>query len=491
VSPASVRTPNEKDSGVTEVNDTAHAPATTLKKDSLGFLGIAFFVIAAAAPMGVFVGLAPVIFSMIGAQAPLLYAIVAAIVACFSVGYLRMSRHIPNAGGFVSYIGRGLGPRSAGAAAGVVIVCYMSFVVGIFTQYGVFFTQLVSTTLGVQLPSWPCILATIIALTFLNVRGVDLNMKVLTSLLAFEFLTIAVFIAGVLIAGPGEPGNFSAASLNPEQLMQPTLGVALIFVFSSFAGFEATAVFFEEARDPRRTVPRALYFLVFFMAAFYAIATWAVSFGIGPDRVQSRSANNLPSLIFDLAASTSGRWLSTMMQVMVVVSFMAMLLGFQNLLLRYLFTLGRAGFLHTRLSDVSKAKSPSTAAYVNAAVTGAIILGAHWSGADPMRVICSWSIALGSVSFIVVMTIAATAILLFFLRERLEFGFWATRFAPALALILTGVVLTLAVTNYNALLGDSGGKARLTLVAIPIALLTGWFRSSRKADINFQYKAII
>lgn len=470
---------------------TTAPPTTTLKTNSLGFLGVAFFVIAAAAPMGVFVGVAPVIFSMVGPQVPLLYIIVAALVALFSVGYLRMSRYIKNAGGFVSYIAQGLGQRFAGAAAGVVIVCYASFLIGIYTQFGVFADQLFATAFGIRIPSWVYIIVLMIVLTVLSIRGVDLNMRVLTSLLAFEFLTIAVFVVGVLIHGPGEPGNLSTVSFDPAALIQPALGVALIFVFSSFAGFEATAVFAEEAREPRKTIPRALYFLVFFMAAFYAVATWTVSFGIGPSRVQEVSLNNMSSVIFDLAASTSGEWLSIALQIMVLVSFGAMLLGFNSLFLRYLFTLGRAKYLPQRLSHVSpRSKAPSTAAYGSAVVIAVITLGAHWIGADPMTVIYSWSIALGSVAFVVLMFIAAIAIAVFFVREKRETNVLATRVAPWSSLVLTGIVLVLTVANYDALLGSSDGGARWTLVLLPTALAFGWWRATANKDIDFAIEAI-
>ncbi len=468
---------------------TPKTSGTTLKKNSLGFLGIAFFLIAAAAPMGVFIGGSPVVFAMIGPQAPLLYLLVSGLVALFAVGYLRMSRHIPNAGGFVSYVARGLGDRAAGAVAGIVIVCYGSFMVGIYTQYTVFFTQFLSTTLGIDLPAWVCIVVTLVIITILSMRGVDLNMRVLTALLAFEFLVIAIFVIGILIARPGQ--DPSLTSFDPTQLAQPALGVAIIFVFGAFAGFEATAVFAEEAREPRKTIPRALYFLVFFMAAFFAVSTWAVSYGIGPDAVRDAAAENLAGVMFDLAGATAGEWLAVLMQIMVIVSFLAMLLGFQNLFLRYLFTLGRAEFLPKRLSTLSRAQSPSIAAFVIALVLGAILLAAYATGADPMGVIFAWSISLGSVSFVTAMTITGVAIVAFFFRERRERGMWGTRIAPITAAVLTMIVLFLSVSNYDSLLGASDAAAWLTLLAIPIAMVAGWVRVTVRPTTDFRYEAIM
>ena len=59
-------------------------------------------------------------------------------------------------------------------------------------------------------------------------------------------------------------------------------------------------------------------------------------------------------MIFELAESSAGTWLSIAMQILVVTSFVAMLLGLSNMFSRYLFALGRAGALPGKLCSVSK-----------------------------------------------------------------------------------------------------------------------------------------
>ena len=98
--------------------------AVRLRPNKLGVLAVAFFSIAAAAPMAAVVGASPVLFSASGPGTPVIYAIAALLVALFSVGYLRMSRRITNAGGFVAYIAKGLGNKWATAGAGVAILTY-------------------------------------------------------------------------------------------------------------------------------------------------------------------------------------------------------------------------------------------------------------------------------------------------------------------------------------------------------------------------------
>jgi amino acid transporter len=39
-------------------------------------------------------------------------------------------------------------------------------------------------------------------------------------------------------------------------------GIAFAFAFASFIGFEATAIYGEESKDPKKVVPRATYWAV-------------------------------------------------------------------------------------------------------------------------------------------------------------------------------------------------------------------------------------
>lgn len=457
---------------------------TRLKANSLGFIGIAFFVIAAAAPMAAFVGAGPVLFSIMGAGVPLIYVIVSLVVALFAVGYLKMSKHVTSAGGFVAYIARGLGRHAATGAAGIVIVTYVALQVGFWAQFGVFAQQLFATWLGVDIPVWAWAIVFIAITTALSMRGVDLNLRVLGILLVLEIAIVAILVGGILIGS--DKTDPSLVSFSPTQLANPGLGVAVLFVFACFTTFEATTVFSEEARNPRRTIPLALYTVVLFVAIFYTISTWAVSFAVGPDAIQEAATNDLSGIIFSLAATYGGAWLDITMQVLVVSSFIAMLIGMQNMFARYGFALARAGVLPKPLARVTRRSSaPAAAALANGIVVAVIVMAFLLAGADPVEVVYAWFVALGTVGFIVMMALASLAIIVFFIREKLEQGFWTTKVAPVLSFLIMIGVLTIALQNYDAMLFSEGATAKLLLWLIPVAFAAGALLPVFKKDIDF------
>jgi amino acid transporter len=227
--------------------------------------------------------------------------------------------------------------------------------------------------------------------------------------------------------------------------------------------------------------------VVLFVAVFYTVATWAVSFAVGPDQVQQAAADDLAGIIFGLAATYVGPWLDVTMQVLVVSSFIAMLIGMQNMFARYGFALARAGVLPSPLSRVSRrSQAPAAAALANGIVVAVIVLAFLLAGADPIEVVYAWFVALGTVGFIVMMAFASLAIIVFFLREKVERGFWTTKAAPVASFVLVVAVLVIALQNYDAMLFSEGATAKLLLWLIPIAFVLGALLPTVKKDIDYE-----
>lgn len=453
-----------------------------LASNKLGVLAIAFFVVAAAAPMAAVIGASPVVFSSVGPAAPLVYVIAALLIALFAVGYLRMSRHITNAGGFVAYIAKGLGNKWATGGAGLAVLTYLSLQVGLWSQFGVFAQALLDSLAGLDVPPLVWIVVFIAIVTLLTVRGVDASLKLLGLLIVLETAVIAVLLVSLIIDHGF--GVFSVAGFTAENLFGPGLGVALLFAFLCFTAFEATVVFSEEAREPRRTIPRALYLVIGFVAAFYGLSTWVIGGAVGVDNIQQTATDFPATFIFDLAEESAGHALEVTMQILVVTSFVAMMLGLANMFSRYLFALGRSGVLPQRLATVSRTGTPSVAALVNGLVILVIVAAFLLAGADPITVVFAWFSALGTASFVTILVITSIAVVVFFRREGFPDGWWANAIAPALSVLAFGYVGYLTLDNYT-LLSGSGGAAMWLLLAIPVFFIAGLVRGTAKKSIDY------
>jgi amino acid transporter len=327
---------------------TAHEETTTadtgLRHGRLGTLGIVFFVVAAAAPLVGMTGAVPVAVVLgVGAAVPGAYLVVGLMLLVFSVGYAAMSRSVTNTGAFFAYVGRGLGIGPGVGSAFTSMVAYLAVQLAIYGFFGAVMAGQMDAQLGIALDWWVWALLAWALVLALSILSVDVGAKVLGVLLGLEVLSLLV-VGVAAIAQGGVSGIDLGASFNPARVFEGgfagSAGVALAFAFASFIGFEASAIYGEESKDPKRTVPRATYLAIGAITALFALTSFGMVTGLGSDTVVDRTVelstlDGVPladpaAVLFGVAEEFVGSWLATVMSWLVLSSLFAGLLAFQN-----------------------------------------------------------------------------------------------------------------------------------------------------------------
>ena len=457
-------------------------PATTtggLRRGRLGVIAIVFLVVAAVAPLGSVIGGSPVMFASVGVTTPMMYLVVGALFAVFSVGFVAMSRHVKNAAGFVAFIAKGLGSRFGGALAGVAVLGYIGLVCGIWALIGGI-AELTMAGLGLQLPGWLWWLAGLVVVTALCYIGIDVSLKVLGVLVVLEIAVLLFLAFSVLVQG-GATGTLEFDAFVPGNIVPAGAGIAILFAVTCYTGFEATVVFSEEAKQPSRTIPKAAYIAITVIGVFYAFVTWAIANGWGSAEVQAAAQADPIGFVYAVADMYGPPWLSTVIGILMLTSSIAMFIGFHNLLSRYLFSLGRSGMLPAVFARTSASGTPRVAVLAFSGAVLVVVGGFILAGADMMSVIYSWLTSMGTVALVVVLLITCIAILAFFAGKGAAHSrIWHTRIAPVLAGLGFLAVGVLAILNYDALLGGAGDVARWLLLLIPVVFALGWMRASQR-----------
>jgi amino acid transporter len=235
-----------------------------LARNRLGVAGIVFFVVAAAAPLVGMTGAVPIAIVLgNGAGAPGAYLAVGLILLIFSVGYSAMSHRVTNTGAFFAYVGRGLGVVPGVGSAFVSLLAYLVIQLAIFGFFGAVMAGQMDAEFGIELAWWAWALIAWAVVLGLSALSVDIGAKVLGLLMTLEVLSLAVLAAAVLFQGGGPDGLSPGSSFSPGSVFEGgfagSAGIALAFAFASYIGFEATAIYGEETKDPKRSVPIATY----------------------------------------------------------------------------------------------------------------------------------------------------------------------------------------------------------------------------------------
>lgn len=461
-----------------EQNRTPAGQSTALRAGTIGVFGIMFFVFSAQAPLTGVAGAAALAVGLgNGAGAPGAYLIVGLVIMLFAVGFVAMSRKVITHGGFYAYVSAALGRKIGGGAAWLAVLTYVSVQAGMYGLYGVTFSAVLSG-LGMEVPWWLPVLATLALVHFMGTRNIELGARVLAVLVGLEMSILIAFGLKTLFTGGGPEGLDLAASFGPAAVAAGAPGVAIVFAVASMYGFESTAIYSGEAKDPRRTVARATYASVCAIAVFFAFISWMIASFYGPSKVAGAAVAALESgdstsFVFGALVETLGPWAGTVGPVLLLTSLLAGVMALHNSVNRYFHSLALHGTLPHALARTNRHLAPSMAARAQTILTVLLIAPFAIFGLDPILTLFSWFSGLSVASLLVLYVLTSVAIIVYFRKNPESGAVWQTLLAPSASFILLTGLLALVVVNFNHLVGGDATTAGVILAAVPICFGLG------------------
>jgi amino acid transporter len=217
-----------------------------------------------------------------GIAAPL--TIIAAGIAVSFLAFIvaEFTKIEPSAGSFITFVETSLGPRAGVVTALLATIGFTVAIAGLFTISG----GMISLTLEHYTswhPSWlPIALvmsAGAIALTF---RGASLSTTVVGVTVVIQQLIMIAVCVVVLI---DQRGHLSTAPFSWSHLNNGLVGLSAGFPLALFMliGWENGAALAEETRDPRRTIPRALFIALAFTLSLFILFAYTTIVGFHYD----------------------------------------------------------------------------------------------------------------------------------------------------------------------------------------------------------------
>ncbi|MBA3021909.1 MAG: APC family permease [Propionicimonas sp.] len=440
---------------------------------SLGVGGIVFMVVAAAAPLTVIGGAAPLgILIGDGAGYPLNFVISAVILLLFSVGLAAMSRAVPKPGAFFTYIGYGLGRPMGVGGAWLALLTYTTVQLAVYGYLG-FSINLTLTTLGApDLPWWLYSLAMIAVVGILGYRDVHLSAKVLGVFLIAEVGVTLALSGSIMFRGGAE--GLSLVPFTIPAWSSGSPGIGLMMAFAGFIGFESTAIFRDEAKDPDKTIPRATYAAVIVIGLLYSFASWALVMAWGPSKVLDVAAADPGGMLMATANAYLGVVGATVMQGLLLTSLFACVLSFHNVLTRYQHAMGNVGLLPAKLGVVHGSHgSPAFSSLVQTATAAAILVILAVLGLDPVMQVFTWFSGITTIAIVVLMALTSVAVVAHFAKINIPGTAWSTRIAPGISTLGLIAVAGVIVAYFPDLVGGGWGLAGSLLATVPLFIGIG------------------
>jgi len=323
-----------------------------------------------------------------------------------------------------------------------------------------------------------------VAVWFLGYRGIDVGAKVLGVLLVAETGILAVMGVGIL--GSGGAHGISMESLNPGQALGPGVLAILGICFAAFMGFESTVLYRSEARNPDKSVPRAMYIAVAFMSVFYAFIVWTVIQAFGDDQVIEAAGELSGGMFFQTIGQYVGPWAETAMYVLIVTSVYASQLAFHNAINRYVYMLAKDGVLPAFLGRTHhRFRSPHRAGQLQTLLAAVVITICAIVNADPYQQLLIWVNTPGIFGIVGLQGLVSVAAFLYLRRNPAAANKLLAPLSLVSAILLFGVVLLIAL-NIELLTAADPVTNTVLILVTPVVFAAGllaarWVRRRRPA----------
>jgi amino acid transporter len=373
--------------------ETTAAPPAGLKRGAVGIVAVIFMAVANAAPITAMTGNVPIAVGFgngLGAPAGFLFATIT--LTLFALGYVSMARHITATGAFYGFISHGLG-QIWGMASGVLATfAYVVFEGSLIGGCAYFANDAFNTIFHVNVPWLVIAIVAIVIIAVLCYFDISLTAKILGFTLTAEVLVLLALAFSVIFKGGGPDGFMLGRTLGLNHAFEAlpagafgtaatagSMAIGLFFAFWSWVGFETTAVYGEESRNPKKIIPRATIIAVVGLGLFYTFISAIVIAGNGAKTsVESSISANPLNLFFGLVTGNLGGVVLDIYKILLVIGSFACALAFHNVAARYLFALAReipSDKVKTTIGGThAKHSSPYIASTIQSVITLVIVL---------------------------------------------------------------------------------------------------------------------
>jgi amino acid transporter len=355
-----------------------------------------------------------------------IFALVGCLLVALSIG--QLAKHLPSAGGFYTYTSRGLHPY-----IGFLVAWGYAFVEPLIAPaLYLIFGNVVAGTLQEQygwrfsLWWWIAALAAAVAVFLLGYFGIQLSARTGTLLGVFEIVVFTLLAFWLIAKADHNTLSVFGTKFATVQGFTGISGVIAgsVYTILAFIGFEAAAPLAEEAKDPRRTIGRAVVFSCIGIGVFYVLTTYAATAFFGPARFAAFPAFHGGNPWDGLARMAWGAgWVLVFLAI--ANSAIANSNAGSNAATRTLFSMGRIRLLPRALAQVHpRWRSPHVAVWLQLVIGVGVSL---WLGGQYNSPFIGFAILgtiIGAVVIAIYMAVNLSCLVYYWREQRSEFNWF-------------------------------------------------------------------
>jgi APA family basic amino acid/polyamine antiporter len=304
--------------------------------------------------------------------------VLAAVTALFSaLSYAELAGSIPVSGSSYSYTYATMGELVAWVCGWLLMLEYGVSVAAVAVGWGAYIDDLAANTVGAVLPealsappgdggvvNVPAMVVVLLAMALL-LRGTSESARVNTAMVVLKVGVLLFFCVVAFTA-------FRAGNLAPFVPMGVAgITAAASQAFFSYIGFDAASTAGDEARDPRRDLPRAIVLSLLVVTVVYCLVALAAVGAVPWPQISGSEA----ALADVLALATGQTWTAVLLSIGAVIAIASVVLTVLYGQTRILYAMSRDGLVPPVFSRVSRRRRIPVANTVIVSVVIALLAG--------------------------------------------------------------------------------------------------------------------
>jgi amino acid transporter len=377
--------------------------------------------------------------------------------------FAELARQFASAGAVYAYAGLMAGASFAFVIGWIYVMMMTALWSGTLSATADFFNSTLSTaSAGAHVP-WVLISIVVWAIVaYLVSRKIAISTAILFFLeVAGAALIVSVGI--VVFAKGGYGGKHFGVSpyFTFKGISVSSVFLGVVIAFLGFGGFEGAAVFGEETRRPRVYLPRTMLVSLLFSGIIYTYASWFENVGFK----NSTALASSPSPLVEVTQIYVDKPIAVILGFAAVVSAFSATAGNANAATRYLYALGRDGFLSRRLAGTQRTQRSPIAALAVLAIP-ALALSIAFAGTSPANAFNYVAGAAGFLYTFIYLCISTVCIWYFYRQRRYWYSLLAVISGAATGYALWDSLVPAPAYPYRILPYIAGGVVLLGVVII-------------------------
>lgn len=443
--------------------NTPPSADTELAHNSIGFWRSLAQPVAIQAPVLGAALLTATMASITGGAGPLSFVLGIVVGVFLVLIFAELARHFASAGAVYAYAGLMAGVNFAFVIGWIYVLMMLAFWGATLSATANFFNSTLSTaSAGAHVP-WVLIsIVTWVIVAYLLSRKITISTAIM---FVIEVVGAALIIAvGIVVFAKGGYGGHHfgfSQYFTFKGISVSSVFLGVVIAFLGFGGFEGAAVFGEETQRPRVYLPRTMLTSLLFSGIIYTYASWFENVGFKNSTVLATA----PSPLVQVTQTYVDKPIAVILGFAAVISAFSATVGNANAATRYLYALGRDGFLSRRLSETEHRQKSPIAALVVLAIP-ALILSIAFAGTSPALAFNYVGGAAGFLYTFIYLCISTVCIWYFYRRGQYVYSLIAVISGAATGYALWDSLVPAPPYPYKVLPWIAGGVVLLGIIII-------------------------